>query len=175
MSSRSVPIKTRFLGSLSLLLKWVTTTVLIFFFFFFVFFFLFARNLQLPFLNPWKGKYERRKYFNISWCISTKLCCRTRRKSNPRHPDHQSEAHPTEKPRPAVVKKKIYKKKQNNKKKKTQKKTNKQIKTTRCHKRCLQCDKWPLWKQAYSNILKISPPKTESFQIKILIFFIFLL
>ena len=29
----------------------------------------------------------------------------------------------------------------------------------------------PLRKQAYSNILKISPPKTESFQIKILIFF----
>ena len=30
-------------------------------------------------------------------------------------------------------------------------------------------------KHAYSNILKISPPKNESFQIKILIFFIFLL
>ena len=28
-----------------------------------------------------------------------------------------------------------------------------------------------LRKHAYSNILKISPPKTESFQIKILIFF----
>ena len=34
----------------------------------------------------------------------------------------------------------------------------------------------PLRKHAYSNILKISPPKTESFEIKILIFFfIFLL
>ena len=31
----------------------------------------------------------------------------------------------------------------------------------------------PLRKHAYSNILKISPPKTESFQIKILIFFSF--
>ena len=31
-----------------------------------------------------------------------------------------------------------------------------------------------LGKQAYSNILKISPPKNESFQIKMLIFFIFL-
>ena len=31
-----------------------------------------------------------------------------------------------------------------------------------------------LRKHAYSNILKISPPKTESFPIKILIFFIFL-
>ena len=31
----------------------------------------------------------------------------------------------------------------------------------------------PLRKHAYSNILKISPPKTESFQIKNLIFFIF--
>ena len=29
----------------------------------------------------------------------------------------------------------------------------------------------PLRKQAYSNILKISPPKTGSFQIKILVFF----
>ena len=29
----------------------------------------------------------------------------------------------------------------------------------------------PLRKHAYSNILKISPPKTENFQIKILIFF----
>ena len=34
---------------------------------------------------------------------------------------------------------------------------------------------WLSRKQAFSNILKISPPKTESFQIKILIFFIFLL
>ena len=32
-----------------------------------------------------------------------------------------------------------------------------------------------LRKHVYSNILKISPPKTESFQTKILIFFIFLL
>ena len=30
-------------------------------------------------------------------------------------------------------------------------------------------------KHAYSNILKISPSKTESFRLKILIFFIFLL
>ena len=33
----------------------------------------------------------------------------------------------------------------------------------------------PFRKHAYSNISKISPPKTESFQIKITIFFIFLL
>ena len=33
----------------------------------------------------------------------------------------------------------------------------------------------PLRKHAYSIILKISPPKTESFHIKILIFFTFLL
>ena len=32
-----------------------------------------------------------------------------------------------------------------------------------------------LRKHAYSNILKISPPKPEGFQIKILIFFLFLL
>ena len=31
----------------------------------------------------------------------------------------------------------------------------------------------PLQKHVFSNILKISPPKTESFQIQILIFFIF--
>ena len=32
-----------------------------------------------------------------------------------------------------------------------------------------------LRRHAYSNILKILPPKNENFQIKILIFFIFLL
>ena len=37
---------------------------------------------------------------------------------------------------------------------------------------CTWCS---LWKHAYSNILKISPPKTESFQIKIWYFFTFLL
>ena len=35
----------------------------------------------------------------ISWSISSKKCCRTRLGSNPRPPDHQSEAHPTEPPR----------------------------------------------------------------------------
>ena len=32
-----------------------------------------------------------------------------------------------------------------------------------------------LQKHAYSNILKITPPKPENFQIKTLVFFIFLL
>ena len=32
-----------------------------------------------------------------------------------------------------------------------------------------------LRKHAYPNILKLSPPQTENFQVKILIFFIFLL
>ena len=32
-----------------------------------------------------------------------------------------------------------------------------------------------LRKQAYSNVLKILPPKNENFQIKVLIFYIFLL
>ena len=36
---------------------------------------------------------------------------------------------------------------------------------------CLATVLYTLRKLAYSNILKISPPKTESFQIKILIFF----
>ena len=35
--------------------------------------------------------------------------------------------------------------------------------------------KYQLQKHAYSNVLKILPPKNENFQIKILIFFIFLL
>ena len=35
--------------------------------------------------------------------------------------------------------------------------------------------RFALLKQAYSNILKILPPKNENFQIKILIFFLFLL
>ena len=39
----------------------------------------------------------------------------------------------------------------------------------------LHCVLNSLRKHAYSNVLKISSPKTESFQIKILIFFIFLL
>ena len=33
----------------------------------------------------------------------------------------------------------------------------------------------PLRKHAYSNVLKISPPKTESFRIEIPMFFLFLL
>ena len=40
---------------------------------------------------------------------------------------------------------------------------------------CLHIHEKPLRKQAYSNILKILPPKNENFQIKILIFFISLL
>ena len=41
--------------------------------------------------------------------------------------------------------------------------------------RNVQVERGYIRKHSYSNILKISPPKTESFQIKILIFFIFLL
>ena len=37
--------------------------------------------------------------------------------------------------------------------------------------RLIYCTNLTLPKHAYSNILKISPPKTESFQIKTLIFF----
>ena len=36
---------------------------------------------------------------------------------------------------------------------------------------CFRDETYPLRKHAYSNILKISPPKTESFPIKVLIFF----
>ena len=40
---------------------------------------------------------------------------------------------------------------------------------------CAAKKHFPLRKHAYSNILKILPPKNENFQIKTLIFFIFLL
>ena len=40
---------------------------------------------------------------------------------------------------------------------------------------CLHEKKKTLQKQAYSNVLKLLPPKNENFQIKIWIFFIFLL
>ena len=43
------------------------------------------------------------------------------------------------------------------------------------HRRYSLIDNCPLRKQTYSNKLKILPPKTENFQIKILIIFIFLL
>ena len=39
---------------------------------------------------------------NISLSISTKECCRPRRGSNPQPPGLQSDAHPTEPPRPAL-------------------------------------------------------------------------
>ena len=44
-----------------------------------------------------------------------------------------------------------------------------------CESTFCYCKLLPLRKQIYSNILKILPPKTEVFQIKILIFFLFLL
>ena len=40
------------------------------------------------------------------------------------------------------------------------------------HCKCIKASTSLLWKHAYSNLLKISPPKTESFQIKIVIFYI---
>ena len=39
---------------------------------------------------------------NISWSISTKECCRPRRGPNPWPPGLQSDAHPTDPPRPAA-------------------------------------------------------------------------
>ena len=39
---------------------------------------------------------------NISWSNYKKECCRPRRGSNPQPPEHQSDAHPTESPRPAT-------------------------------------------------------------------------
>ena len=50
----------------------------------------------------WISGKERMTVENISWSISTKECCRPRRGSNPRPPGLQSDAHPTEPPRPAI-------------------------------------------------------------------------
>ena len=49
----------------------------------------------------WISGRKRMTVENISWSISTKECCRPRRGSNPRPPGLQSDAHPTEPPRPA--------------------------------------------------------------------------
>ena len=43
----------------------------------------------------WISGRQRMTVENISWSFSTKERCRTRRGSNPRPPDHQSEADPT--------------------------------------------------------------------------------
>ena len=51
----------------------------------------------------WISGRERMTVENISWSISTKECCRPRRGSNPRPPGLQSDAHPTEPPRPAGI------------------------------------------------------------------------
>ena len=50
----------------------------------------------------WISRRERMTVENISWSISTKECCRPRRGSNLRPPGLQSDAHPTEPPRPAI-------------------------------------------------------------------------
>ena len=50
----------------------------------------------------WISGRERMTLENISWSISTKECCRLRRGWNPRPPGLQSDAHPTEPPRPAI-------------------------------------------------------------------------
>ena len=47
----------------------------------------------------WISGRDRLTEENISWSISTKECCRNWRGSDPRSPDHQSDAHPTEPPR----------------------------------------------------------------------------
>ena len=51
----------------------------------------------------WISGRERMTVENISWSISMKECCQSRRGSNPRPPGLQSDAHPTEPPRPALM------------------------------------------------------------------------
>ena len=48
----------------------------------------------------WISRRERMTVENISWLISSKECCRPRRGSNPRPSGVQSDAHPTEPPKP---------------------------------------------------------------------------
>ena len=50
-------------------------------------------------LNEWKGENDHRKYFMIS--LHERMLP-SRRGSNPQPPDHQSDEHPTEPPRPAT-------------------------------------------------------------------------
>ena len=50
----------------------------------------------------WSSGRESRTVENISWSISMTECCQTRRGSNPRPPDQQSDAHPSEPSRPAL-------------------------------------------------------------------------
>ena len=56
---------------------------------------------QLPFLNLPKEKNDHTKYFMIN--LHEKMLP-TPWKSNLQYPDHQSDAHPTEPPRPAAYK-----------------------------------------------------------------------
>ena len=60
----------------------------------------FARNWQLPFLNQQKAENDGRKYFMIDL---HKRILLTRWGLNPQPPDHQSDTHPTEPPRPAKL------------------------------------------------------------------------
>ena len=48
------------------------------------------------------GRRGRMTIENISWSVSTKECCWTWYGSNPRPPDHQSDVHPNEPPKPEV-------------------------------------------------------------------------
>ena len=59
----------------------------------------FTRNWQLPLLNQRKGKNDRRKYSMIN--LKERMLA-TRRGSNLHTPDLQSNAHPSEPPRPAL-------------------------------------------------------------------------
>ena len=52
--------------------------------------------------SSWISGRERMTVENMSWSISTEEFCRTRRGSNPRPRDHQSDAHPTGPPRSAL-------------------------------------------------------------------------
>ena len=58
---------------------------------------------ETDYCPSWISGREGMTAENSSWSISTKECCRPRRSSNPRPPGLQSDAHPTEPPRPALV------------------------------------------------------------------------
>ena len=83
MSSRSVYLTTLFLGRLQAVNQYLRT---------------FFRQKNCP---SWISSKDRMTVENISWSIATKEYRWTRKGLNPRSPGHQSDAHPTEPPKPA--------------------------------------------------------------------------
>ena len=141
MSSRTVYLTTLFLGKLSPRSGYTSAHA-----------HSFARNWQLPFLNQWKGENERRKYFLINLhermlqvpagiepatCSPAGPACRCGERGGGTGMAYADRESPNHGVQLGIL-----------------------IIAFAVHFQTA------LRKEAYSNILKISPPKTESFQIK---------